>query len=39
MAEEQLTRIGIDNTNRANILKNKQLTESILQVIKEVCID
>lgn len=34
-AENELKRIGIDEFNRTNYLKNKQLTENILQVIKE----
>jgi glutaminyl-tRNA synthetase len=34
-AEEELKRIGIDEFNRNNYLKNKTLTDNILQVIKE----
>jgi hypothetical protein len=37
-AEEELKRIGIDEFNRNNYLKNKTLTDNILQVIKEVSV-
>lgn len=39
MAEKALESIGIDETNRKNIMKNKNLTETILTVIKEAGIE